>query len=59
MRLKQKKQSAYTRIVLWGLIILGLFFLWMIRRPGLQEYNDHVCATYGYQSDCQTRLGAL
>lgn len=41
------------------LIILFIIFaivMWKIAEPGNKAYNKHVCAVYGYYSDCHTPL---
>ena len=44
-------------IFLFALFLGIVFFLfWKIREPGLNEYNRHVCAVYGYYEDCKTKL---
>lgn len=39
------------------LIMIGLVVLYFIRLPELNEYNAHMCRTWGYEADCKTPIG--
>lgn len=47
--------------VYWVVYILILLFsLWLLwlasTSASNKEYNKHMCAVYGYEEDCKTRL---
>lgn len=49
--------SENTRLIIIGIILTVLMIIiWIIRRPGLAQYNRYMCANYGYYSDCKTPL---
>jgi hypothetical protein len=53
-----KKSSVWAN--LFGLVLLAVLVLALnaTQSKRLDEYNDHVCAVYGMQSDCKTPLEA-
>jgi len=43
-------------ILIFILIIIGLFIVWKSQEERLQRHNKYQCAVYGYQADCKTPL---
>lgn len=45
------------RILIYTLLLLiSLYLVYKYREPQLDKYNAYICATEGYQQDCQTPL---
>lgn len=55
---KYQTQKAIASVALLVVIVMGLMWFgkWIENTPNARAYNDHVCAVYGYQSDCKTPL---
>ena len=44
------------KIIIVILIGILAIMLWKIRMPEVRAYEAHMCAVYGYEVDCTTKL---